>query len=310
MGQLLEPRCMKILYIANDRRAAELAGFILRTVAPDVAVAWAASLGEARRWVDDNRDVATLILEVESDNPSCESFVSQVRGLGVTAPVIVVSVKDRASALTALKTVADEVVNKDMSFLNDLPDIVRRTLHTGRPAARPARRRLRLLYVGDAALARECLGRPGGSIEVVEAVPGLSRTFDPLPTDVRPGVPLPFEILLVEHGYPGVDALAILQDIAARKLHVPVVIVAEWDEELAVLALRLGAVDYVVKSKASFRAVFFRLNRLIAHSALLNERPDSVMRTHPPSTRSAPNARISNEDWRKPKRRSGTSSSV
>ena len=271
MGPSLGPRCMKILYIANDRRAAELAAFALRTVAPDVAVAWAASLGNARRWIDENRDVATLIVEVGSDSPSFESFVGQVRGLGVTAPVIVVSVKDPAPPLTALEAVADEIVTKDLSFLNDLPDIVRRTLHTARPAARPARRRLRLLYVGDAALARECLGRPGGSIEVVGAVPGLSGKFDPLPTDVRPGVPPPFAILLIEHGYPGVETLAILKDMAARKPHVPVVIVAEWDEELAVLALELGAHDYVVKSKASFRAVYFRLNRLIAHSALLNE---------------------------------------
>jgi PAS domain S-box-containing protein len=154
---------MKILYIANDRRAAEFAAFALRTVAPDVAIAWVASLGEAHSWVDENRDVAVLIVEVESDNPSCESFVSQVRGLDVTAPVIVVSVKNPA------------------------------------------------------------------------------------------------------------PPLAILKDIAARKLHLPAVIVAEWDEELAVLALKLGAVDYIVKSRASFRAVLFRLNRLIAHSALLKE---------------------------------------
>ena len=171
MESVAGPRCMKILYIANDRHTAELAAFALRTIAPGVAVAWAASLGEARRWIDENRDVATLIVEVESDNTSCESFVSQVRGLGVTAPVIVVSVKDPAPPLTALKAVADEIVTKDLSFLNDLPDIVRRTLHTARPAPP---RRFRLLYVGDAALARECLGRPGGSIEVVEAVPGSS----------------------------------------------------------------------------------------------------------------------------------------
>jgi len=129
---------MKILYIANDRRAAELAAFVLRTVASDVAVAWAASLGDARRWIDENGDVATLIIEVESDNPSCASFISQVRGLGVTAPVIVVSVKDPAPPLTALKAVADKMVTKDRQFLNDLPETVR-AVQTARPAARPAR---------------------------------------------------------------------------------------------------------------------------------------------------------------------------
>jgi PAS domain S-box-containing protein len=261
---------MKILYIANDRRAAELAALPLGTVAPDVKTTWVASLGEARRWVDENRDVAALIVEVESDSPTCESFVRQVRGMGVTAPVIVVSAKDPAPPLTVLKAVADAIVTRDLSFLNDLPNIVRRTINTAR-APRPPRRRLRLLYAGDAALARECLGRPGGSIEVVGAVPGPGRKIDSLPADVRSGAPLPFDVVFIEHGGPGVETLAILKDLAARKRHVPVVIVADWDEELAVLALTQGASDYIVKSKASFRAVYFRLHRLIAHSALLNE---------------------------------------
>src|ERR1700733_9972797 len=147
---------MKILYIANDCPAAELPALAFRAVTPDVAISWAASPGDALCWIDENRDVATLLVEVESDNPSCESFVRQVRGLDVTAPVIVVSVKDPAPSLTSLVAVADEIVAKDESFLDDLPHVVRRTLHAARPAAR---RRLRLLYLGDAALARECLGR-------------------------------------------------------------------------------------------------------------------------------------------------------
>src|SRR5690242_3507498 len=132
------------------------------------------------------------------------------------------------------------------------------------PSGRP---RFRLLYLGDATLARECLGRPGGSIEVHEARPTLDGTFSPVPTDGS----LPFDILLIEHGHPGVDPLAILRDLSSRAHHVPVVIVAEWNENLAVEALRLGASDYVVKSRASFRAVYFRLHRLIAHATLLAE---------------------------------------
>jgi len=120
---------------------------------------------------------------------------------------------------------------------------------TNSPVQPPARRRIRLLYIGDAALARECLGRAGGSIEVV-----TSRLED------TPS----YDILLIEHGHPGVDALAMLQDIRDRNIQTPVIVVADWDEQLAAQALRLGASDYVVKNRASFRAVYFRLHRLIA----------------------------------------------
>ena len=87
---------MKILYVANDRRAGELAGFVLRTVAPDVAVTWVPALPEGGRWLDANRDVAALIAEVEPDDPACAPFIAAVRGLGVTAPVILVSLKSAA----------------------------------------------------------------------------------------------------------------------------------------------------------------------------------------------------------------------
>ena len=70
---------MKFLYVANERQAAELAGFALRSVAPDVAVSWAAGLGQAKRWVDENRNVSALIIEVESDTRSFEALVGHAR---------------------------------------------------------------------------------------------------------------------------------------------------------------------------------------------------------------------------------------
>ena len=142
--------------------------------------------------------------------------------------------------------------------------------------ASPARR-LRLFYVGDAALARECLGRPGGSIDVLEALPDSGGAFHLAGGAVPDG---PFDVLLIEHGHPGVDTLAILQHLAARNLHVPAVIVADWDEELAAAALRRGASDYLIKSKASFRALYFRLRRLISHAALLQD-PSRLSDPHP-----------------------------
>jgi DNA-binding NarL/FixJ family response regulator len=152
---------------------------------------------------------------------------------------------------------------------HELPETVTRAPTA---AESPARRRLRILYVGDAALARECLGRPGGSIDLVAADPRPDGTIDYVVREDRSGTTRVFDLLFIEQPCPGVETVAILKDLAARNLHLPVVIVADWDEDLAVRALELGASDYVLKSRASFRAVYFRLHRLIAHSALLDER--------------------------------------
>jgi len=129
------------------------------------------------------------------------------------------------------------------------------------------RRRIQLLYVGDATLARECFGSPGASIEVTAALPGIDGLVNPVRDDGQP-----YDILLLEHGYPGVNALAILGHLRPRAIEIPTIVVADWDETLAAHALKLGASDYVVKNRASFRAVYFRVHRLIAHATAIRTR--------------------------------------
>ena len=135
----------------------------------------------------------------------------------------------------------------------------------------PTRPPFQFVYVGDASLARECFAG-SRSIEVIAMAPASNETLDRLPTDIRTGGPLVPDVLFIEHGSPGVDAHAILKDIAGRQLHALVVIVADWDDGFAARSFTLGADDYVVKSKASFRAVAFRMGRLLAHSAHLRAR--------------------------------------
>ena len=82
---------MKILYIATERRAAQLAAHSLRELASDVALSWARSLASAVRWIHDNRDVTAVIVEAELQRQGSASFTESLRGLGVTAPVVVVA---------------------------------------------------------------------------------------------------------------------------------------------------------------------------------------------------------------------------
>src|SRR5262245_58146542 len=116
---------MKILYFSSNRQDRELAAFALRSVGPDAVVTCQWSLAGTRRWIDENRNVAALILDLDSDQQGCESFVRDVRKLGITAPIIVASTKFPDS-LTSLLTAVDEIVSKTDSLLNDLPAIVSR----------------------------------------------------------------------------------------------------------------------------------------------------------------------------------------
>ena len=63
---------------------------------------------------------------------------------------------------------------------------------------------------------------------------------------------LPFGCVLLDIRMPGLDGLAVLREMAARKLRLPVVIVtAHGDVPLAVEAMKAGACDFVEKPYAA-----------------------------------------------------------
>ena len=258
---------MKILYVANDRRAAQLVVNALRVHAPDATLASTESLLDAERWVSANRDLTALVVDAEVQNQSSASFVRHVRGLGLAAPIVVVASEATGTPSAVLKAGADDFVTAGDSLSTDLPDVVDRTLKR-RAAAQPSGQTLRILYAGDAALARQSLAHPAWSIGIAEAVLTPDEPFQPIPADFpETGEPLPFDILFVEHDHPEVDAFSVLKHIADRGLQVPVIVVVEWDDALGLPALKLGAVDCVVKSAETFRALTYRLDRLFAAQA-------------------------------------------
>jgi PAS domain S-box-containing protein len=60
----------------------------------------------------------------------------------------------------------------------------------------------------------------------------------------------PPDVILCEHRTPGLDALEVLSTVRRLKIEPPVIVVAEeLDEEICVKALRMGAVDYLLKDR-------------------------------------------------------------
>ena len=265
---------MKILYLGTERGAAQIAANALRDLAPDVRLAWAGSLSAGLRWIDDNRDVGALVIETEVQGQSCASFVDRTRGLGLTAPIIVAARPEAGTPLEALKAGADDYVVNNETFATSLRAAVSRTLKSTRPDAVAARKPLRILYVGDSALARQCFENRAWPVEIVEAVARPNGTYQPISPEFLTGQ-LPFDVLLVEHDHPGVDAFAIIKDVADRNLPLAVILVVEWDEKLAVPAFKLGASDCVVKASDAFRALLFKLERGLMQSALIQEQAES-----------------------------------
>jgi signal transduction histidine kinase/coenzyme F420-reducing hydrogenase delta subunit len=114
---------MKILQIAQDRRGAFVAARVVHGIAQNVALTWAQTPASALQWLQGNPDTAAVIVEVQAQ--SCASFVEQLRGLGLTTPVVVVAGTARLEpALAALNAGADGYVVAGPSLEADLPRIV------------------------------------------------------------------------------------------------------------------------------------------------------------------------------------------
>ena len=265
--------CTKLLHVGNDRELAYRLAGALQRARQDVVVASVARLSEAKRWVSDNPDFGALIVEDHVQSQSCAGFIGEVRGLGLTAPVVAISVKGAEPPLAALRAGADDYVVNGQSLVPDLAGAVVRSLH--RAKSLTAKRPLRCLYLGDSALARESFQDAPHAIQIVEPDRQSTNGANPIPVDApAPGQKFPFDVVLAEHGRASVDIFAILKDLTVRRLQVPIIFVVEWDEALIVPALKMGAVDYVLKTKAAFEALSVRIDRLRSGSILAREFDD------------------------------------
>src|SRR5262245_24830223 len=119
---------MNILYVAADRRAAELAAYALRNIAQNVKVSWAGTHPAALGWVEGNRDAAALIFEGDIQDPNCAAFVGNLRERGLASPIFVVAPGQDGPLPAMLGTGPDDYVVSNQSLLADLPDTVLRGL--------------------------------------------------------------------------------------------------------------------------------------------------------------------------------------
>ena len=114
---------MKILHIAPERDAALVAARVVHEIAQNVTLTWAQTPASALQWLQGNRDTAAVIVEVQAQ--SCASFVEQLRGLGLTTPVVVVAGSAQLeAALAVLNSGADGYVVAGPSLEADLPRTV------------------------------------------------------------------------------------------------------------------------------------------------------------------------------------------
>lgn len=260
---------IRVLYAEDDPADRELTLYHLRECAADFQVRMAGTGREALEALQ-GESFDAILLDCGLPDVEGLQLLREVVSRTPHAPVVMVTgAGDYELAIAALKSGAADYVIKRPGYLDHLPSAIREAIRQFRYERCRRAAGLRVLYAehdpADADLTLRHLAIHAPHLQVETVCTGASAL-----QRLRIGT---YDLLLLDYRMPGMNGIEVLQAMRACGIRVPVVIVTgHGDEETAVQALKLGALDYVVKREGYLRQLFSTIDSAIARQALINEK--------------------------------------
>jgi len=117
---------MNILYVGPERQEAQVVATALRSLAQNVSISWTSRLEHAAKWIDQNEELAALVVDAQVDRAGWRPLLDQMRGLAARPGVVVITPENGSSPLEFAD--ADEFLARSPSLSRDLTVAVRRAL--------------------------------------------------------------------------------------------------------------------------------------------------------------------------------------
>jgi PAS domain S-box-containing protein len=244
---------MRVLYAEDDPAGADLTRRWLARQTPPVRLDLVATRGEALARltgaVPPPYDV--VLTGFRLPDGSGLALVADIRAKALPVAVVVITgAGDEETAVTALRTGADDYVVKRGDYLDRLLLTLESAVH--RHGAETARRGrpLTVLYAehnaADADLTRRHFARHASHLRL-DVVASGPAALERLRAPVAPST---HDVVLLDYRLPGLSGLDILKALSQeRDLDLPVILVTgQGDEDVALQALKLGATGYVIKT--------------------------------------------------------------
>ena len=243
---------MRILYVEDDPRQADLTARRLRVAAPHIRLEAVstirAAIARLERIASDPLDI--VLTDMRLSDGDGLSLLRHIRERGLPLAVILITgMGDEETAVAALKSRADDYVVKRNNYLDRLPALLESALSHYRADAALRAHPLNILYAEEDVREVEATLRHfavHADHLHLDAVRGGSEVLSGLrPQTGRPR----YDLLLMSFGLRGLSALEVLRELRlTQPQDVPVVLLCrEGDEELTRRALKLGASGYLVK---------------------------------------------------------------
>jgi formate hydrogenlyase transcriptional activator len=262
---------MKILYVEDDPRDADLTKYTLGRSAPHLELETVSSIADAsdrlRRL--DSEPLDLVLTDMHLRDGDGLSLLNNIRENSMpVAVVIVTGVGDEDTAVAALKARADDYVVKRKGYLEKLPVILESAFnHYSADAARRSNP-LRVLYAANNTNEIEAT-RKHFAVQAdhvnLDVVNTGAEALSILRNDT-----IRYDAVLLDFQLSDPSALYVLKELSVKnKLDTPVVLVCnEADEELARQGLKIGASSCVVKRPGYLHQLPWELEQASARAEL------------------------------------------
>ena len=244
---------MKILYVEDNPQDADLTIRAFKKTAPHFKVDIVSTQKQALSILDGPDFSLYDLVLTDMNLPDGDGLfiVSHIRLRSLPLGIVLLTGQgDEETAVSALKSGADDYVLKRAGYLDNLHIYLENAFNHYLAEISKRKKPIRVLYVEhhdvDIDLTRRHFERHAPHIQLDFVRNGtdlLTRLSDQKTS-------IPYDVLLLDYRLPMANAIEILKDIKIhQKIEIPVVLITgKGDEEIAVAALKLGAADYVVKN--------------------------------------------------------------
>ncbi len=265
---------MRILYVEDDPRDADLTVRRLQKTAPEFEVETVSTVQDALTRLErvDSEPLDLVLVDFHLSDGDGLSLLAYVRENGLPLAVVMVTgMGDEETAVTALKARADDYVVKGKDYLDQLPTTLESALNHYRADAARRAYPLRVLYIEgesrDIENTRRHFAVHADHIQV-DYLSSTSEAFLALQQSLPN---LRYDVILLDFHQPERPALELLKELKAvcEQLAPVVLVCAHGDEDLANQGLRLGASRYVVKSPGYLYRLSWELDDVRSRAELL-----------------------------------------
>ncbi len=252
---------MKVLYVEDDRAYGQVLIDMFARIAPVIEMDWVESLAGAMSRLEslspENLTYDVILTDMQLPDGNGIALLPYLAERGIRLPVVILTGAGSEDAvISALKSGASDYVVKRGDCFVRLSVVLEAACRRHEEEIARLAQHLRVLYVEpdtrDADLTKWHFANSAPFIQLYVVESGREALKRMGPREERKGEERDeYDVILTDYRLPDMSGLELMKELRENcGFENPVVLVtSQGDEESALLALRMGASDYVVKSK-------------------------------------------------------------